>query len=406
MTSHALANRSQVDRLQRYSLLVGVAALMACSIGAFFDPHQFFRAYLPAYYFFLGLALGGLALVMIYHLTGGAWGWLVRHIIEAEMKTLPLAAAVFLPIALGLGYAYPWADPSVAAENHQTIKGIYLSTPFFYWRAAAYFAVWLTLAFWLGAWSRRQEKAGDVRTAWKCYRLSGPGLVLLGITLHFAAIDWIMSVQTDFTSTIFGPLVFAGQLLSAFAFSIMIFSWLVARPEFAGVVSLKAVNDLGSLLFTLLVLWAYLAWFQFMLIWIADLPAGSAWYLARLRGWWRWWAWAIVLLHFVVPFFLLLLRSVKQDARVLAGVAGLIFFMQFAFQYYQIMPAFDAPSIGQHWMDVFMPAGMGGIWLAVSLELLKRRPLLPLNDLNEEHATELRRTDEEEAAREEALAHG
>jgi hypothetical protein len=407
MNGSFLADREAIDRWQWYSLLVGLAAAAVSAISAIFAPAEFFRAYLPPYFFFQGLALGSLALVMIYHLTGGAWGLLVRRIVEAQMKTLPLMVLLFLPIALGLGYVYPWANAgTAAAEAHKTVREIYLDPRFFYWRAVGYFAVWLVLTHLLSRWSRRQDEEGEVRIAWKCYKLSGPGLVVFGVLLHFAAVDWIMSLDPKFTSTIFGPLVFSGQALASLAVAVFVFGQVMDRAEIARLDSTGARNDLGSLLFTLLVLWGYMVWFQFMLVWIADMPKGAGWYVARSAGGWSWMAWFLLVFHFAVPFLLLLMRAVKRTPVLLSGVALLIAATQLVFLYYQIMPAFGAGGIGQLWMDLVTPVAIGGIWSANFLWLLKRMPLVPVYDRNERQAIHLRRIDEAEAAREEALAHG
>jgi hypothetical protein len=171
------------------------------------------------------------------------------------------------------------------------------------------------------------------------------------------------------------------------------------------VISVEALGDLGNLLLTFLVIWAYLVWFQFMLIWMANLPYEVIWYLPRTTGGWQWVAWALFLFHFAVPFFLLLMRDVKRDPVALAKVAGLLLFMQLVFGYYQIMPAFPNTSIAQHWMDFLTPFGLGGLWLAVFLRELKRSPLLPQNDVNREAALHFHHLDVEAAARDREISH-
>jgi hypothetical protein len=406
MNVTALETRSAFHRWQSAALVVGVVAAIVSVIGAIFTPTAFFRAYLFSYVFFLGIPLGALALVMIHHLTGGVWGFLIRRVVEAEMRTMLLAALLFLPIGFGLQYVYPWANSlAESAPAHESVRQRYLDPTFFYCRAAIYFALWLGLAGLLSAWSRRADDADDVRTAWKSYKLSGFGLVLLGLSLHFAAVDWIMSVEPRFTSTIFGPLVFSGQLLSAFAAAVLVFCLISSRPEYQGLLSIKVFTDLGSLLFTLLVLWAYMAWFQFMLIWMADLPHGAMWYLARGGGW-GWLALALIVFHFVIPFFLLLFRAVKQRPRWLGSVAALILVMQLPFNYYQIVPSYETPATGGAWIGAILPIGFAGLWIAAFLWLLSRRPLLPRYDLNQPYAVHLRALDAEEVEREEVLSHG
>jgi hypothetical protein len=406
MTSQNRIERTEIDPLMRWSLAIGIVVSIGCIVGAIFDPQQFFRAYLFTWLFYAGLSLGGLALVMIQNLTGGAWAFLTRRLAEALMKTLPLLAVLFVPIVSGLAFIYPWVsvEPGVAG-GQRSWQERYLDPTFFCWRAAAYFAVWLALAWVLSRWSRQQDEEPRARTFWLAYKVSGLGLVLFAIALHFSTIDWIMSLEPEFTSTILGPLVFSGQLLSAYALVVLYFCRLLARPQFENVLSSKVLNDLGSLLLTLVVLWVYMVWFEFLLIWIADLPRGGIWYQARSQGAWKWLIVALTAIHFVIPFFLLLFRRVKQDRRWLGGIAALVFSSQVLFQYWQVMPAFDAPQIYRHWMDITAPIGMGGIWFACNLWLLERSPLLPVHDLNYAQAVRLYELDREEAAREEALNH-
>jgi hypothetical protein len=399
--------REELDRLQWRALGVAVVALLICIIGAPFDPPQFFRAYLTAHLFYLGIALGCMAILMLYHLTGGAWGFLIRRILEAGTRTLPLLAILFIPVAFGLPYLYPWARPDeVAADPGLQHKQIYLNVPFFWVRAALFFVLWMGLAYFLNTWSRQQDETDDPRLAQRLTRLSAPGLVIYGISITFASVDWVMSLQPAFRSTIFGPIFASGEILSGQAFALILMAWLVARPPVANLISLEALNDLGNLLFTFLIIWAYLVWFQFMLIWIANLPYDARWYVERSSGGWLGVAWALFILHFTIPFFLLLMRDIKRNPQALAAVAGLLLFMQLVFMYYQVMPAFPETTLGEHWMDFLTPLGVGGIWLAYFLWELKRTPILPQHDLNQQSAVHLHRLDVEEAEREEQLHHG
>jgi hypothetical protein len=408
MSSLPRPQRAVTDRFQSASLGVGVVALVVCIIGAPFSPTQFFRAYLSAYLFYLGIGLGCLCILMIYYLTGGAWGFLTRRLFEAGMRTLPLLAVLFTPIACGLSYLYLWAQPDrVALDRGLQHKQIYLNAPFFWGRAAFYFVTWLLIAYFLNSWSRRQDEVDDPALPRKLIRLSGPGLAIYGITITFASVDWVMSLQPAFHSSIFGPVFASGQLLSGYAFVVILLACVAGQPPLSNLISHDVLNDLGNLLLTLLIIWAYMVWFQFMLIWIANLPSDVIWYVPRSRGGWEWVAWALFVLHFAIPFFLLLMRSVKRDPPSLAMTAGLILFMQLVFMYYQVVPAFpEASHMSEHWMDFLTPLGVGGIWLAYFLWQLKRRPVLPQHDVNREEAVHLRRMDVEEAARQEVLHHG
>jgi hypothetical protein len=407
MSTAPTAWEARLGRLRRGALGVGVVALVICGAGAFFSPTQFFRAYLAAYLFYLGIGLGCFAVLAIYHLTGGAWGFLIRRVLEAGMRTLPLLAVMFMPIACGLGYLYPWARPAeVHADPGLQHKEVYLNEPFFWARAVLFFVLWIAVAYLLNAWSRRQDRTGDPALLPRLARLAGIGLVIYGISIHFASIDWLMSLQPAFRSTVFGPIMASGQLLSGMAFALIVLAWLVERPPVADQASVEALNDLGNLLFTFLIIWAYVVFFQFMLIWMANLQYDVRWYLPRIEGGWQWVAWALFLLHFVIPFFLLLLRDVKRDPRALAQVAGLLLFMQLVFMDYQILPDFPDTTLADHWMDFLAPPGLGGIWLAYFLWQLPRSPMLPAHDPNRAAAAHLHEHDLEEAAREERISHG
>src|SRR3989440_7983605 len=266
-TSLPADRRETLERWQWRVLAVGACALAVCVVGAFFSAAQFFRAYLVAYLFFLGIAHGCLVVLMIYHLTGGAWGYLIRRVLETGIRTLPLLAVLFLPIGLGMAELYDWADPDLVAANPGLRhKEPYLNVPFFWIRAVLYFALWLGVAYFLSRWSREQDDTGDPVLAERLTRLSAIGLVTFGITITFASIDWVMSLEPAFRSTIFGPLFASGQIVSGQAVAILVLAWLMRHPAITGLISLEVLNDLGNLLFTFVVVWAYLAFAQFMLI--------------------------------------------------------------------------------------------------------------------------------------------
>ena len=389
------------------SLAGGVIALAVCVIGAFFDPGQFFRAYLTAYQFCLGLSLGCLVLLMIYHLTGGAWGFLIRRILEAGTRALPLLALLFVPIPCGMEYLFTWARPSeVEASAALQYKQFYLNVPDFCLRALAYFVVWLTVMFFLNRWSWRQDRTDNPAISTWLTRLSGPGLATYGIAIHFASIDWLMSLETAFHSTIVGPLYASRHLVSAIALVVIVLGWLARREPLADFVSEEALNDTGNLLLTFVIIWAYMSYFQFMLIWIADIRYEVIWFLPRSTGGWYWVVWALVIFGFAVPFFCLLLRDVKRNPSNLARVGWLVLFMQLVFAYYEVMPTFPDTTLADHWMDFPMAVGLVGVWLACFLWQLKWLPLVPLHDANRETALHYRRLDEEEAARLQEVAHG
>ena len=262
-------------------------------------------------------------------------------------------------------------------------QSIYLNEPFFFGRAIGYFAIWLLLGLGLTRWSVRRIGPRTRTRPTGSTASAASGLLLYGVTLHFAAVDWLMTLQPEFHSTIFGPVVVAGQIVSAYALAVVAICLLGARPPLANFIGPKLLNDMGNLLLSFVVVWSYLCWFQYLLSWIANLPYDAVWYVPRLRNGWQWLALALVVFHFAVPVLVLLFRSAKQNRVVLGSVAALLLVMQLAFSYYQVAPPFEAFGLAQHWMALVAPIALGGIWLAYYLWRLGSYPVLAEYDYNE-----------------------
>ena len=371
----------QLHRLQRRTTAVGVALLVACLAAAFGDPAQFFQSYLEAYLFWLGISLGCLAIVMLHHLVGGVWGLPVRRLLEAGSRTLPLMALLFAPFLLGMPVLYVWARPeAVAADPVLQAKQLYLNVPGFWVRAVVYFAVWIGMARCLNAWSLLQDQTADRTLATRMKVLSGPGLVLYGLTVTFASIDWVMSLEPAWHSTMYGMIFMTAQGLQALAFVIIACVLLVRGGALAAIARPAQFQDLGNLTLTFLMLWTYTAFSQFLIIWAENLTDEAPWYLHRTTGGWQAIALALVVLQFAVPFVLLLSRAVKRSLWVLSLVAVGILAMQMVSLVWLVAPAFHPDALRLHWMDLAAPLGVGGIWLAFFLWRLQDRPLLPRHD--------------------------
>jgi Ni/Fe-hydrogenase subunit HybB-like protein len=389
------------------ALVVGVAGTVILIIGGIFDPAQFFRAYLAAYLFCLNLAIGSLIVLMVYHITGGAWGFLTRRLLEGATQTLPLLALGFVPIAFGVRYLYPFARPDLVANNKLLqLQHGYMNEPFWWIRAAVYFVVWMGIALLLNRFSRAEDRTGDRWFGWAMNGVSGFGGVLIGVTLHFAAMDWILALEPEYHSTITGPLVASQGLVAGFALILVVFTTICERAPLAQIVGPKTLTDLGNLLLTFIILFSYLLWFEFMLTWIANMQVDIVWYGVRTRGFWAWLLTAEALLQFVVPFVLLLQRPVKRHPAMLRVVCVLCLVMQALFPQFQILPSFRPTGIGTWWMSLVAPIGLGGLWLAYYLIRVRSLPLLPSADPHAADAIHARQSDEHEAEWEESLAHG
>ncbi len=392
MIEAAYAAPPIVCRIQQRALLIGIISLLLCVLGAFFSPEQqFFRSYLIGYLFFIGVALGSLAIVMLQYLSGGAWGIVIRRLLESATRTLPLLALLFVPLILGMPHLYVWTHPEVVRQSEVLQhKQPYLNIPFFLIRAVFYFAVWLVLAYFLNKWSREQDQKANPVIARRLQVISGPGLVLYGLTVTFASIDWVMSIEPQWFSTIYGLLFIGGQGLSAMSFIIAMAILLAKREPMSGVFVPSHFQDLGKLLLMFTMLWAYFSFSQLLIIWAGNLPEEIPWYLRRWQGGWQWVGVLLIVFHFALPFVLLLSRDLKRNLNMLAAVAGLLILMRFIDLFWLTVPEFYAGRFHIHWMDFAAPVGVGGIWVAFFAWQLRTRPLLPLNDPELEHMLEHR----------------
>jgi hypothetical protein len=377
------------DRYSRRALGVGVFGLALCALGWVLNPDQFYRSYLPAFLLWNGVALGCLAITFLHQLSGGAWGVVIRRILESATRTFPLTLIFFVPLVFGIHSLYIWSRPEVMAADHiLQHKAAYLNVPFFLGRAAFYFAIWLTLSYLFNKWSLQQDLTGPEPWNLKMQLLSGPGLLLYGFTVTFSSIDWVMSLEPHWFSTIYGILFIGGQGVSALAFVIAVVVLIATRPPLSEAITAKHLRDLGTLLFAFIMLWAYFNFSQFLLIWAGNLPPEIPFYLRRIRGGWMWVGLCLVLFHFVAPFLLLLSRDFKRNPKTLGAVAVWMLVMRFVDLLWLSAPGVTGGQFQLHWLDVAAPVGLGGIWIAAFFWQLKQRPLLPVHDPHLEEALE------------------
>jgi uncharacterized membrane protein YciS (DUF1049 family) len=373
--------RAEFAGLPRRARVVGAVAAIAAIAGGLADPLQFYRSYLVAWLFWIGLGLGSLAIVMLHRMTGGSWGFAIRRLLESGMRTLPLLAILFVPIAIGMNRIYPWTDAAaVASDPLLAHKAPYLNSAFFLARAAIFFAVWIGSAALMLRLSHKSDRTGDARHEKRARLFSGPLVGVYGVTMTLAAIDWAMSLEPHWFSTMYGVIFVVGQVLSTLAFAIVASSWLHRREPFRRWLAADHFHDLGNLMFAFLFLWAYTTFSQFLIIWSGNVAEETPWYLARTRGGWQGAAFALVLFHFALPFLLLLWRRIKRNTSVLPWVALLILAMRFVDVFWLVAPAFHPEGLVVHWLDVVVPIAIGGFWVAYFVQNLKGRPLLSLQD--------------------------
>ncbi|MDB6124985.1 MAG: hypothetical protein JWQ71_3978 [Pedosphaera sp.] len=379
--------QSRLNRFRFLALVSGVIGIVLCVVGAFINTQRFFISYLFGYLFWLGLALGCFAVSMIHHLTGGRWGQVTRRFQEAGFMTLPVMALLFVPIFFGLKHLYPWAQPvKVAADTILQHKHAYINPSLFIMRAIFFFIIWIVMAFLLRKWSLQQDKTTDVTPTRRLRTLSGVGIVIYALTVTFAYIDWVMSIEADWYSTMFPVIICIGQILTAYAFSIMVLTYFSKYQPISETVTTTQFHHLGNLLLTFVMFWTYISFGQLLIIWSGNLPHEISWYLHRIAGNWKVIVWFLFLFHFFLPFFSLLFRPTKQHPRTLVKLAAIVFVAHMVDVYWMIAPSFYPTGIHLSWMDFAAPIGVGGIWIAIFIYNLKGPLLIPQNDPRVEYS--------------------
>jgi hypothetical protein len=377
---------SKINRAQKISFAAGALFLLLCGVGVPTDPKQFFVSYLIAFIFWLGLSLGCLSVAMIHHLTAGRWGFPTRRFLESGFMTLPLMAIFFILILFGLRELYPWAQPeAVAADKILQHKVVYENFTGFLIRAIFFFGIWIFIATRLRKWSLQQDETTDIAPTEKMRNLSGPGIVIVPFVATFAFVDWLMSIEAAWFSTVFPLIILIGQILTAFAFVTILLAWFYRQTPFREIVTPKHFHDLGNFLLTFVMFWTYISFSQFLIIYSGNQPREIGWYLHRIAGNWKWLVAALALFYFFAPFLLLLFRAVKKNVQRLAAIAVLIFFAHALEIYWVIAPTFHPAGIKIHWLDFAAWLGIGGIWFGVFAGNLKCHPFLPQNDVRIEN---------------------
>jgi hypothetical protein len=390
---------ADLGRVQKIATGVGLIGIIIWIIGAVVSGHAkdtFFHSYLVAFIFWTGIALGCLGLLMIQYLGGASWGLLIRRQLEAGSHALWLMFILFLPIAIiGLYSLYDWShDPSTiqnATERAMIVhKRPWLNQRGFLIRGVIYFAIWIGLATYLRKWSKEQDQNRDLGATQRSQNLSAPGFVIYGFAIAFAGVDWVMSLDVEWYSTIFGLLMLISQGVSALALLITIGVYLSGREPMSNVYQNKHFHDLGKLLLAAVMVWAYFSFSQLLIIWSGNLPEEIPWYLERFKGQWRWIGVALILLNFALPFLLLLSRDLKHNRRRLMAVAWLLIVMRFVDLLWLIAPELErghGAEVASHGLSVtsyvnYAAAviGIGGVWLGWFFYQLRQRALVPYND--------------------------
>ncbi len=381
-----IAKDSLWRKLPAVFAMFGVGGLGASYALKGDDVEQFFYSYITAYMFFLSLSLGGLFFVLVQHATRAGWSIVVRRLSENVMITLPLMAVLLLPILVGVHDVFEWSHENVVANDAVlTAKQPYLNTGSFYIRAFVFIAIWSILSLAYHRWSTSQDRASDpIRFSDRMTWMAPLGLILFGLSLTFAAFDYMMSLDPHWFSTVFGVYYFAGCVLVIHATLVLLALALQRSGYLRGVVTSEHYHDLGKMMFAFTVFWAYIAFSQYMLIWYANVPEETYWYAYRGQGSWLWLSIALPIVRFAIPFFALISRWPKRNPKILAVWAVFILFGELLDMFWLIQPVLPHHH-GTHELhvgliDVTTLVGIGGLFLAVVCSATVGRPLVPLRD--------------------------
>jgi hypothetical protein len=389
---------AEVIGLRSLALGVGGIGTLIWAIGLYLDTEQALRSWLLAFMFWGGISFGSIGLLLLQYLTGGAWGVVIRRTAEAAARTLILVAIFFLPLAIFITRLYEWTH--LPANDHVIEhRGWYMTPSGWIIRSVIYFAVFGLMAYLLCRWSANQDASKNYEEAagWlgRPTAFSGPTMVFFALTVTFAAVDWLMTLEPHWFSTMFGLLYVIGWALTALCFIVIVLAFLHDKVPMNHVLGKRHFHDLGKLMLAMVMIWAYFNFSQYLIVYSGNIPEEAVWFIKRSTGGWGWMAWALILFHFAAPFLILLQQDLKRKPWKLATVAVFILLMRLVDIFYFIGPS---PRVGAHgaaggafvisWMDFVAPIGMGGFWVAYFLNQLTKRPLVPVMDPFLENAIE------------------
>lgn len=376
------------ERFRTVALGAGGIALIACAIGFYFSPEQALRSWLLGFIFWGGITIGSIGVLMLQYLTGGAWGLVIRRILEASTRTLPLVFVLFFPLFFIQYYHYwtTWPATDYAIAH----RGWFMTQESWILRSAIYFFLFWLIAYFLNKWGQAQDRSGNYEEAakWlgKASAFSGPTLVIYSLIVTFAVVDWVMMLDAHWFSTIWGLLFVVGWGLSCFCFCVVLLMYMADKAPMNRVLGKRHFHDLGKLMLALTMVWAYFNFSQFLIIWSGNIPEETGWYLVRMKGGWLIMGALLVIFHFAFPFLVLLQQDFKRKAKWLATLAIFILVMRLVDMFYLIGPnpridkTIEKGAFIVSWMDLAAPIAIGGIWLWFFFGQLMKRPIVPVMD--------------------------
>lgn len=373
--------RTGISRFQPVALGAGVLGLVASAIGFVVNREQFFRSWLPSYLFWFSIVAGSLAVLMLQYVTGGEWGLLIRRPLGAAARTMWVMLLGFVPVALGMKVLYPWANSAWAGFHEvQHLKGAYLNQQFFFIRVGIYFLFFLGWAWRIRVLSLHFYESRSPYTELSRRKWAASGLVLVVLIMTFVATDWMMSTEPMWYSTMYGITFVVGCGLSAFAFVTFFLTRLAQTGAMKEVLRPTHLRDLGNLMLAFVMFYAYTSFSEYLLIWYANIHEEIPHYLVRQHGVWTFIALVLILFHFFLPFFMLLMRPIKDRPETIGVVTVIIIVMRYVAIYWLVAPSWYGEHFSYSWMDLASLVGIGGIWLWAFIGQLKGQTIIPIHE--------------------------
>ena len=378
------------EKLGKYSHIATCIGLvfLGLTVAGIFLPgggmEQFLRSYLVGFWLWFGAGAASLLILMTQYLTGGAWGLVIRRLLEAGAKTLYVMCLGFLPLLLFVNKLYWWTTPAGLADKVIEAKSLYLNVPFLWVRWVIYSVFLGGMTFILTKWSKAEEETKSTEYSSKLEKLSAPGVLAFFLLMTFCAVDHLMTLEPYWYSTVYGFMIVIGMCLTAMSVVVATLVVLAKFEPMAHAITKKHLHDLGNLMLALVMLWAYLNFSQLLITWSGNLPSEVVWYIKRWNGGWGWVALILLFGHFVLPFLLLLSQDLKKNPKTISAIAIYLIVVHEVDVFSLIEPNFPTfqqpidPHFAISWLDIAAPIGFGGLWLALFFRNLTAMPLLPL----------------------------
>jgi hypothetical protein len=378
---------SKLKSIRTRAIGIGAIGLLATIAGYFVDPGQFYRSYFWTFVLMVGVTAGCLGWLMIQYLTGGAWGVMIRRVVESAAKTAPMLIVLFIPCILAIPtiFGHSWANANLVAHDPVLQhKAAYLNSTLWIVRGFVYLGGFTLLGLILNRLSDREDREG-ISALSAATKIAAPGMIFLIFGITFYSFDWDIAISAHWYSTMLPLLYVAGAGLSSIAFIITMMSTLAEYQPLKSLMTHRQLHDIGKLMLANVMLWSYFAFSQYLITWAGNLSDEVPFYRQRQIGGWQYVAWMLILGHFALPFALLLSRDLKRNFRWLKRIAIFVMCIRIVDLYWLVAGEYTPGHLNVSWMDFTSLIGLGGLWFAFFLTNLMSRPLLPVNtpDLEE-----------------------